>query len=232
MLRKVTVYALGRRLFTIPRLVIPLRDIQKNPNIIPRVGQTQEEGFFLKTQYAYTGTKALAGFLLLDLMSKKGFGKGIDQSYRFPTVSGNVQLYQIFDKNIQQNTFTGRASHSQQLGTLRANFATDFRSNSYLYAPQSQSINSQLTLTRERPGANTSLVVQPEHQRRIPAQHPPRRQLQAPPAVRFRQLARHRLRLHRLQHQRDKGQAHLAGQFHAAGRTSSTGASPPRNSPI
>ncbi|MGB9619795.1 MAG: hypothetical protein ACPL7K_05240, partial [Armatimonadota bacterium] len=54
-LRDVKFYALGRRLVTIPRLVIPLRDIQRNPNIIPRVGETQEEGLFLKTQYALFG---------------------------------------------------------------------------------------------------------------------------------------------------------------------------------
>jgi len=159
-LRDVKLYALGRHLITIPRLVIPLRDIQRNPNIIPRFGETQEEGVFLKTQYALFGSKTLASFLLLDFMSRKGFGKGLQQSWRLPNNAfGELYFYQLFDRSIDQNTVTGRLTHSQNFGTIRAAFLADFRSNSYLYAPQSSSILGQLSLTRDRPGASTSLVV-------------------------------------------------------------------------
>lgn len=157
--RDATLYVLGRRIFRLPRLVIPLRQIERNPNIIPRVGQNAEEGFFLKTAYSYMGTAAQAGFLLLDLMSEKGFGRGVRHSYQFPGLAGTVQLYQLFDRNIDQSTLTGRLDHTQLLGTIRANLSSDLRSNSYLYAPESKTMVNQLTLTRDRIGANSSLTI-------------------------------------------------------------------------
>jgi hypothetical protein len=158
-LRKVSMYVLGRRLFTVPRFVVPLRQIQRNPNIIPRFGQSEEEGYFLKTAYSYMGTRTMAGFLLLDLMSRKGIGKGFRHSWQYPTFSGDAQLYHIYDRNIDQDTLTGRLTHNHLLGTIRANVSTDFRSNSYLYAPESKTLGTRLTLTRDRAGANSSLAV-------------------------------------------------------------------------
>ena len=158
-LRDVTVYALGRKLFTLPRLVIPLRDINKNPDIVPTVGQTVEEGYFVKTAYSYFGSKAQAGFFLLDVMTRKGIGQGLRHTYQYPKVSGGVRFYHIHDNNIDQDTLTGRVDHNQELGTLRLNLSSDFRSNSYIYAPQSKTMINQLTLTRPRPTANSSLVL-------------------------------------------------------------------------
>jgi len=158
-LSKVTLYALGRKLFTIPRMVIPLRQIQRNPNVIPQVGQSEEEGFFLKTAYSYLGTRNQVGSLLLDLMSKKGIGKGVQHSWQFANASGEASFYQIFDRTIDRNTLTGRLTHTQLLGSVRANISTDFRSNSYLYAPDSKTLVNSLTLSRNRPGAITSLAI-------------------------------------------------------------------------
>lgn len=158
-LRRVTLYALGRKIFTIPRLVVPLRQIQRNPNVIPRVGQSKEEGFFLKTAYSYLGTQTQVGSLLLDLMSEKGIGKGLQHSWRFANAFGEARLYQIFDRTIDRNTLTGRLTHTQLLGSVRANISTDFRSNSYLYAPDSKTLVNSLTLSRDKPGAATSFAI-------------------------------------------------------------------------
>lgn len=158
-LRDVTMYALGKRIFTLPRLTIPLRDIQRNPNIVPLVGQNQEEGFFLKASYSYLATRNMSGSLLIDLMSRKGFGKGLRQTWRYRDASGDLFFYHVFDRNIDQNTLTARLAHSQTFGSVRLNLASDLRSNSYLYAPQSTSIVNQLSLSRERGGANTSLTI-------------------------------------------------------------------------
>ena len=157
--RDVTAYLLDRKLFTLPRLVIPIRGIQRNPSILPRVGQSVEEGAFLKTSLAYMGSETQSGILLLDLMTRKGVGTGLRHSYEFGSASGELYAYYINDRNIDRNTFTGRFRHDQQLGTIKANVSSNFRSNSYLYAPNSKSIDSRLALTRDRPGARSSLVV-------------------------------------------------------------------------
>lgn len=157
--RNVTPYFLGRRLFTIPRIVVPLREIESNPNVIPRFGQSAEEGFFLKTSYAYMGTAAQTGFLLLDLMSRKGIGTGIRHNYKYPNLHGEVELYHVYDRNINEDTVTGRLAHLQQLGTVQMSLTSDFRSNSYIYAPQSTSFTNRLVFARDRIGARSSLAL-------------------------------------------------------------------------
>lgn len=158
-LRDVTLYALGRRIFTLPRLTIPLRDIQRNPNLIPQVGQNQEEGLFLKTSYSYLTTQSMSGSLLLDLMSRKGIGKGLQHSWRSGSSLGSLLVYHIFDRTIRQNTLTGRFTHSQKVGSFNLNMTSDFRTNSYMYAPQSSSLMNQLSMNRERAGELISLNV-------------------------------------------------------------------------
>lgn len=157
--RHATFCALGRRLFTLARLVVPLRDVQQSPGLIPRVGSSLEEGYFLKTSYAYVGTRLQTGLLLLDLMSQKGVGYGVKHTYSFAGASGLASIYQLNDRTINQNTLTGQLTHTQRFGTIRANLSSDYRKNSYLYAPESTSMINQLTLSRDRPGAVSSLVV-------------------------------------------------------------------------
>lgn len=157
--RTVTPSVMGRKLFTLRRLVVPLRDVSRNPGIVPQVGSSLEEGQFVKTAFAYMGTETQSGFLTLDLMSKKGFGQGLRHSYQFSNAAGELNLYRVNDRNLGQNTLAGRYAHSQRLGTVLASVSSDFRSNSYLYAPESKSLSNRLTLTRDRGTARTSLAV-------------------------------------------------------------------------
>ncbi len=158
-LRHVSLYALNRKLVTLPVLVIPLHEGPKDSRLIPKVGQSVEEGYFIKAAYPYQGSKAVTGLLLLDLMTKKGVGEGISHSYNFLGSSGKVDLYHIFDKTLNQDTFTGSLSHNQLIGDIKANFNSDFRTYSYVYAPKSRTINNQLRLFRDKPNATTSLSL-------------------------------------------------------------------------
>jgi hypothetical protein len=153
-----SMYALGAKMFTVPRFVVPLRELERNPNLIPRTGQTLEEGYFLKTSYSYLGSRTQSGFVDLDVMTRKGVGEGLRNYWRSERSSGEAQLYHIYDNNIDQDTLTGRLAHTQLIGTFKAAVSTDFRSNSYLYAPDSKTMVNQFALTRDRPGANTALT--------------------------------------------------------------------------
>ncbi|OFX13892.1 MAG: hypothetical protein A2Z18_09385 [Armatimonadetes bacterium RBG_16_58_9] len=158
-LRDVGAYALGRKVMTLPRVVVPIRGINKDPAIVPRLNQTAEEGLALKTSYAYVGSRSQSGSLLLDLMSRKGIGTGLHHNYKLSNSTGELYAYYIHDQNINKDTFTGTFKHDQKLGTLKASLSSDFRSNSYRYAPDSNTMNSRFSLTRDRTGANSSLVV-------------------------------------------------------------------------
>lgn len=157
--RDITAYILDRRLFTIPRLAIPLREVNRNPRLIPTFGQSEPEGYFLKTAYTLLGDRSKTVDLLLDLMTRKGIGTGIKSNYKVNQGTGALDVYYLDDHTIDQTTFMGRFDHSQRLGTFNLGLSSDFRDNSYLYAPQSKTLRNQLTLTRNRPTANSLLNV-------------------------------------------------------------------------
>ncbi len=157
-LEHTSIYFKGRKLYTIPRLVIPLTD-ENDLRITPVVGQSDEEGYYVKTAYNYPVKDSQTGMILLDLMSKKGVGKGIDHSYRYKTSSGKVRLYHIFDKSINQDTFDGSISHSGNLGEFKMNASADFRSNSYLYASTSKTFTERLAISKMASSYNTSLSI-------------------------------------------------------------------------
>lgn len=155
--RDITTYILDKKLFTIPRIVIPLREIQRNPRLIPRFGQSEAEGFFVKTAYTLLGDRNKTVDLLLDLMTRKGVGTGITSDYKVSRGGGALDFYYLNDRSIDETTLMGHFDHSQRLGTLNLGLSSDFRDNSYLYAPNSKTLRNQLTLTRNRPTANSLL---------------------------------------------------------------------------
>lgn len=158
-IRNATMVVLGHKLITVPLLVYPLRQLPENQQLTPEVGQSQEEGYFLKTTFAYLATAAVAGYINLDLMSKKGIGFGTRRTYSTARNSGDWQVYELKDKVTHQNTFTGQMTHSQLLGDVRTQLSANVRNNSYLYAPQSRSFNSQLSLSRNVRDMQSSLVL-------------------------------------------------------------------------
>jgi len=157
--RNLTFSALGRHIFRIGKLTIPLRQAGEAPAVVPRIGQTAEEGMFLKTAYTVAATPQNSGALKLDLMSRKGVGMGIEDSYSLRRGLGSLNLYRLSDRNRNLNTLTGRFTHEQRFGTVKATLTSDYRSNSYQYSPHSTSLGNELRFTRARPGASTSLGI-------------------------------------------------------------------------
>lgn len=156
--RDAAFYALGKLVFKIARIAVPLRQIRDAP-ILPKVGMTQEEGFFIKTAYTVLASANNTGTAKLDLMSNKGVGVGYEDNYTLPTATGNLWLYQLSDRNRNLNTFTGRFTHAQKLGTIQTNLTTDYRANSYQYSSNSTTLSNDLRFTRSREKANSLLGI-------------------------------------------------------------------------
>ena len=157
--RNASFIVLGKKLFTLRRFAIPIKEITKNPNVLPRFGSTTEEGFFMKYAYPVVTNKSQMGYALVDLMQRKGVGIGIQDYYQFAKGRGSAYLYALRDNNTDQNTLAGRFSHSQLVGSIQVDASSDFRKNSYLYAPQSMSMDNRLVFSRNRPGAISSLTL-------------------------------------------------------------------------
>jgi hypothetical protein len=164
-IRKATLFALGHRLFTLPTLVIPLRDrpYRRFP-IVPEVGQNETEGYFVKAAYQYLLKNQLPGLLKLDLMQKRGVGTGVQQAYRLGAAgAGTFLLYNLLPKAGIAAEQSGHLQHMQQFGNIRADINGDFRRSDYQYAvaegTSTTSVSGGLNLTRQVQNANTVLSL-------------------------------------------------------------------------
>ncbi|HOM80810.1 MAG TPA: hypothetical protein PLU39_11390 [Armatimonadota bacterium] len=156
--RKVSVYALGHKLITLPGLTIPLSsfDTPRSNRFVPLFGQSLDEGYFMKAAYFYV-LGSLIGNLRLDLMSKKGTGIGLDQPYDFPNYSGGIHVYQLNNRRDNRRDFTARVDHQHQLGEFALRFGGDYRLNSLPYATaDSSSLLTDLAITRRGADGTTT----------------------------------------------------------------------------
>ena len=150
---------LGKHVATVSRFVVPIKNMPRNPYMMPRVGSSAEEGAYLKMGYTALASASNMTFLLTDIMQRKGLGLGIQDYYKTNGGSGEAYFYHLNDKNTGETTLTGRLKHTQRWGNLLLNASSDLRANSYLYASQSQTWDNHLSLTRNTSGAQTSLTL-------------------------------------------------------------------------
>jgi hypothetical protein len=154
--RDVSLSALGRRLFTIPTLVVPL-DRRLSRGTLPQVGQSVEEGYYIKTALGYLlGDNA--GTARIDLMQKKGVGLGFDQQYLLGGAAGLLSLYYLNDRSRGTRSVTAQLRHEQKLLGFDARLTGDLRSGSYLYYADTRASSWQLSLSRAWSGGNLSIL--------------------------------------------------------------------------
>ncbi len=151
--RNVSLYRKGHRVFSIPYLVVPLTDRLARQTLFPQVGETPDEGYFIKFAFGYALTDALPGILRVEEFQKKGTGLGFDQNYGSTDNpkrgSGLFTIYSLYDQSRQVEDLNGSLNHSQQFGTVLANLTSQFQQNSYFAGlEKSQSQNTTLNLTR------------------------------------------------------------------------------------
>lgn len=153
----VSLFALDRKLFSLGSLLIPIKGL--GTTFIPQIGSSSDEGLFLKAAYAYTATRTQTGVLKLDLMTKKGVGIGIDETYHAKDLNGKGSLYYLNDRTTGGTNITGNLNHQQKIGDVSLSLTSNYRQNSYLYYPASTSQDNQLTLNRSNKSSTSSLSI-------------------------------------------------------------------------
>ncbi|MDW8103714.1 MAG: hypothetical protein RMK92_01775 [Armatimonadota bacterium] len=144
--RGAALHAFGTKLFTLPTLVVPL-DRRLSRGTMPQVGQSQEEGYYVKTALGYLlGDNA--GTARIDLMQKKGIGLGIDQEYLWRGAAGLLSLYYLNDRSRMTRSVTAQMRHEQQLLGFNVRLTGDLRSGSYLYYADTRSASWQVSASR------------------------------------------------------------------------------------
>ncbi len=148
--------ALGRTLFALPTVVIPL-DRRLSRGTLPQVGQSVEEGYYVKTALGYLlGDNA--GTARIDLMQKKGIGLGIDQQYLLGGATGLLSLYYLNDRNRNTRAVNAQWRHQQKLFGFDARLTGDLRSGSYLYYADTRASSWQLSLNRAWSSGSLSIL--------------------------------------------------------------------------
>ena len=160
--RNVSLYRKGHRVFSVPYIVVPLTDRLARQTLFPQVGETPDEGYFIKFAFGYALTDSLPGILRVEEFQKKGTGLGFDQSYGNSNQpkrgSGLFTIYSLYDQSRQVEDLNGSLNHAQQFGTVLATLTSQFQQNSYFSGLQrSQSQNTTLNLIRNVGNLSSSL---------------------------------------------------------------------------
>ncbi len=141
----------NRTLFKIPKLVIPL-DREYDPEYIPEVGNSVDEGYFVKMAMGYALIQQ-QGKLRLQLMQKKGVGLGVEQPYEYGQNKGTIQVYGLLNQTQGSRYITASLNNTSKLLGMEANFTGDLRNNSYMLGNDSSS-NLNLTLSQTARGSS------------------------------------------------------------------------------
>lgn len=149
--KHVSLYRRNKRIITWPYLVVPLD--RRASTLTPVIGEDPDEGFYARFAIAYLLASRLPGILHIDLLQKKGIGTGFDQSYGNPSNikdgSGDVSLYNLPDKSLGRDTFTGSWNHKQEFGNVMTSLSTQYENDSYYLGNETSStLSQQVNLSR------------------------------------------------------------------------------------
>ncbi|HLO98547.1 MAG TPA: hypothetical protein VK171_08125, partial [Fimbriimonas sp.] len=141
-LRRVKINILGRNVITLPILWIPLGD--RSFKYLPQVGQSPDEGYYIKNNYGFPMNGEDRGIVRADYMSKLGVGLGFGYLYRNQNMNGIARFYAVTGKS---NTVTISNQHEQRLSFGKLTVDNDIQRNNYLTAPGSSLSSTRARLT-------------------------------------------------------------------------------------
>ena len=153
-LRRVRLSVLNRTILTIPYLVVPLEETSER--YIPEVGQSPDEGYYVKSRI---GIPLRGDNLLdtrLDYMTKLGGGLGAD--YRYLSRGAMQGLLSVYGITGGPRTFNVLNRHEQRLGSAILQVDSNYQRNSYLNAPASALLTTRATLNLPQGRDNSRLT--------------------------------------------------------------------------
>jgi len=157
--RGVSFYALGRRLFSIPRWIINFTGPRQQP-VIPTIGSSAREGLFLQTAFPYELSPHAYGDFRLRLMSERGVGFSIDHFWFGGGAAGRISLTQVHNTGAGGDELTGRVEYRQALGARTAlRLFADQRQGTFLFDPSVSERHAQLALDHTGNRAATHFVA-------------------------------------------------------------------------
>lgn len=114
-MRDVTLYLFGARVLSLPLVVLFLRE-PRQTRILPLVGYSEEEGFFIKTATTYFVDEEHSGLVYADWMERIGFGAGVEHLWRYDRGQGDYFVYWLQNRKIPGQQLRLRLQHRHDFG--------------------------------------------------------------------------------------------------------------------
>lgn len=153
-LRDVDLRIFDKSVLRIPYLVLPLN--QNAERQLPEVGQSRDEGYFIKTKWPIElqGEDLFTG--RLDYYTKLGNGFGGDYDYSRETLSGLLRAYTVTRGT---NGLTAFWNHRQLFGQSNWTVNANYQKNNYTTAPDNTQVGIQTQYTIPNANGSTSLSI-------------------------------------------------------------------------
>lgn len=131
-LRRVRIKVLDRTLIGLPRITVPLKE--NADRYLPDVGESSEEGYYIKTRYGIDLGRKDGFDARLDYMTRLGAGIGGDYKYNTAKSKGRLQLYGVTGG---KNYYTYSVNHLQNFGKNTFGLDSSLQHKNYFNAPDS-----------------------------------------------------------------------------------------------
>ncbi|MDR5709691.1 MAG: hypothetical protein QN172_06435 [Armatimonadota bacterium] len=114
-MRDVSLYLFGAKILTLPFFLLFLRE-PRQTRILPLVGYSEEEGFFIKVTTTYSLSDEHLGFVYTDWMERIGFGGGIEHLWRYSRGQGDYFVYYLQNRRVAGSDLRLRLQHRHDFG--------------------------------------------------------------------------------------------------------------------
>lgn len=151
-LRDTRLEVLGHTIFGVPYLVIPL--VENGTRYLPDVGQSPDEGYYVKTRWSTPLPGESYFDTRLDYMTRLGPAVGLDYIYEATGINGRLNSYTVLGAD-KSSIVT--AKHEQDIGPGKLLFDATYQNQNYLTAPQSTLLNTRAQYVLPWIGGNTRL---------------------------------------------------------------------------
>jgi hypothetical protein len=114
-MRDVSLYLFGAKVLTLPFFVLFLRE-PRQTRILPLVGYSEEEGFFVKVTTTYFLSEEHAGFVYTDWMERIGVGGGFEHRWTYSRGQGSYFAYLLQNRKVSGQDLRLRLQHRHDFG--------------------------------------------------------------------------------------------------------------------
>jgi lipopolysaccharide assembly outer membrane protein LptD (OstA) len=114
-MRDVSLYLFGAKVLTLPFFVLFLRE-PRQTRILPLVGYSEEEGFFVKVTTTYFLSEEHAGFVYTDWMERIGVGGGFEHRWTYGRGQGSYFAYLLQNRKVSGQDLRLRLQHRHDFG--------------------------------------------------------------------------------------------------------------------